>query len=367
MAKQSEPLPLAPAAARAQSAPPKERRIRTASNGTFMIEGIDGPTAEEVDEFISSTLCGSSVAADLRSTTWGDRLRGIEMLQARVEAKGSSPPDEREKLFKVCVTVLARVLHDKIVPVYLPALQLLQLLYSAMPGILDGLAMLGRDAAAILVPAVVLRAGSSNMRAREESATAITTLAASPYAGASTVCPHALRPLANNKVASAAGGRLELLHALVIRFGFGSASGMHIKDAVHFLLPFYDEANDRTRESAHGIVREALIADARQTVDVIRTVKPQLAKTLAMRAGLEQEEKKPLIRTSEPASALKARPLPRIVKGSNGDVNGGFWAKGGFGDENVVMAAPPRPLKGLPEVKQPAPCARRESAKVPAA
>jgi hypothetical protein len=319
-----------------------------------------------VDEFISSTLNESSLAADLRSNNWADRLRGVEMLQARVEAKGSAPPDEREKLFQVCVAVLVRVLHDKIVPVYLPALQLLQLLYSATPGILNGLAMLGRDAAAILVPAIVLRAGSSNVRAREESATAITTLASSPHAGASSVCPHALRPLANNKVASAAGGRLELLHTLVIRFGFGSASGMHIKEAITFLLPFYDEANDRTRESAHGIVREALTADARQTVDFIRTKKPQLAKTLAVRAGLEQEDEKPLIRASEPGAALKARPLPRITKGANGQANGGFWDKGGFGDENVVVAAPHRPSKGLPEVKKPN-SIRREPAKVPAA
>jgi len=71
---------------------------------------------------------------------------------------------------------------------------------------------------------------------------------------------------------------------LIIRFGFGSASGIHVKDAVAFLLPFYEEANDRTRESAHGIVREALTVDPQQTVDFLRAKKPELARKLAIRA-----------------------------------------------------------------------------------
>jgi len=146
VAKVMAPIPASPTPARVSSAPAKERKSRGTRNSpeTFVIENeLNGVGAEEVDEYISSALPGSTIAADLRSTTWADRLRAVEMLQARVESKGAAAPDEREKLFKVCVTILARVLHDKIVPVYLPALQLLQTLYATTPGLLAGLAMLG--------------------------------------------------------------------------------------------------------------------------------------------------------------------------------------------------------------------------------
>lgn len=326
---------------RSSSAPARSRK--KTYPGSFKLENaLDGPTAEEVDEYISSVLGGGSIAADLRSATWGDRLRGIEMLQARVEAKGAAPVAEREALFKICVSVLARLLHDKIVPVYLPALHLLQVLYSS-EAFLRLLEPLVRDAAAILVPPLVLRSGSSNVRAKEESNSVLSSLAASPYVGASAVCPHTLRPLSNNKAVAAAAGRLELLHGLVIRFGFGSVSGLPLEAVLGFVLPFHEEANDRTREAARAIVREALTAQAEETVAYLRSKHPELAKALAVRAGLEEEEKKPAHQPFNP------RILPPIRKiSADDDSPRMFSATAGLSKSLPAVPPKPAPRRSMP-------------------
>ena len=100
--------------------------------------------------------CGYVVAM---LTIW----QGLELLSSLLHGGREVQVQEPLPLYKACVTVLARALQDKVVPVFLPALQLLVDVYSddflaklpsGMP--LDPLPLFARQ--------LVLRSGSSNVR-----------------------------------------------------------------------------------------------------------------------------------------------------------------------------------------------------------
>ena len=211
-------------------------------------------------------------------------MHGLESLQAMVKRSGSSSPAEQLALFKASITALARLLQDKVVPVYLPvrraaparprqersgaassqpgalcatisraarcalrlsgasaryrlplrpsaaqALQLLEETFAA-PRLGELPQALPTSAVDLLAPQLVTRAGSSNVRAREDSSSALLRLARNPCVGAAAVAPHTLRALPNAKSQHAALGRLELLNSLITDCGVGQRS-VGVEDA----------------------------------------------------------------------------------------------------------------------------------------
>ena len=182
--------------------------------GEYVIEGPN--TAEQIDEYLANVL-GPACAKNLRSAVWAQRVQatrsivhattwhvcgmwlvlllrgmwlyllcvyklrvairslplysrwlcllwqGLELLSSLLHGGREMQVQEPLPLYKACVTVLARALQDKVVPVFLPALQLLVDVYSdaflsklpsGMP--LDPLPLFARQ--------LVLRSGSSNVR-----------------------------------------------------------------------------------------------------------------------------------------------------------------------------------------------------------
>ena len=199
-----------------------------AAIGDFILEGANGaqPNAGAVDAYLDDII-GSKIVKELRGTEWAGRVQGLEALQNLVKrqaAEGAVATGETEAegepsraaLFRACVTVLSRALQDKVVPVYLPALALLAEIYS--PPFLSPLgpdSTLPRSAVALFAEKLVFRAGSSNVRAQQESSGALLSLARCDAVGCAPIGPAALRPLSNSKSAHASVGRLELLRTLV--------------------------------------------------------------------------------------------------------------------------------------------------------
>lgn len=254
----------------------------------FLIEEADGASPETVDAALLDALGDNVMVAHLRSAQWADRVLGIQELQAHFEARAAHVSAlQRERMFIAVVSVLAHLLKDKLVPVFLPSLELLQCIFS--PSLLDGLKpQLLQNATHVLAPQLVSRAGSSNPRAREESANALMHLATTEQAA--PVGPHLVRPLANRKAAHAAVGRLECLHTLVLRLGFGRKSGVSLTDALAFALPFHQSASDKIRETAHKVLHEALSVCPVATVKWVSEREPNLARALRKRAGLEEHD-----------------------------------------------------------------------------
>ena len=260
--------------------------------GDFLVEAKGGATAADVDEYLTGAL-GSKLVKELRAAEWAGRVHGIEALQGIVMKMQASPttlPADRLALFRACITVLARLLQDKIVPVYLPALQLLVDIY--VPSFLAQLPSADApcDALPLFIGQLVFRAGSSNVRAREESAAAYLHLARCEHVGPSIVCPHALRPLANSKSQHAAVGRLELLRTLVNEFGVSGSTGLDLKQLVSFVVPLCESASEKSRDAAFGLLLAAHGAQPEDTMTFLSEVNSAVAAILRAKVTPDSEE-----------------------------------------------------------------------------
>lgn len=285
--------------------------------GEFVVERADGVNAADVDEYLRDTL-GSKLVKELRSADWAERVRGIEALQGMVMKTSaiSVSAVERMALFRACISVLARMLQDKIVPVYLPALQLLTDIY--VPSFLGLLpdAESPRAAVPLFAGQLVFRAGSSNVRAREESAAAYLHLARCEHAGPSALCPHALRPLANSKSQHAAVGRCELLRTLVNEFGVSHSTGLDLKSVLEFIVPLCESASEKSRDAAFGVLTAAHGAHAEDTLKLLTELNPNVAAALCSRMTPESEEDA----TNHKVLAISGHRLSPLEGGGDGAI-----------------------------------------------
>ena len=246
------------------------------------------PDAEAVDAYLDAVV-GSRIVKDLRASEWATRVGAIEALQQLVKrratedavATGSGEQadgvGERSSLFRACVTVLARVLQDKVVPVYLPALALLAEVFS--PPFLEPIKSTNLPKAAIpyFAGQLVFRAGSSNQRASSESSAALLSLARTDAVGCAAVGPHALGRLSNSKSAHAATGRLDLLKSLVSEFGVGVGVGLELREVLAFTLPLCEHASEKTRDTAMGVVLDVRAIHPVQTDRMLDELRPSAA------------------------------------------------------------------------------------------
>ena len=294
--------------------------------GEFTIEAASGaPTAADVDAYLEDIM-GPRIVKELRadgSKDWSSRVSGLEGLtklcQKKV-AEGMAMPTgrsdvvdaERAALFRGCVTVLSRVLQDKVVPVFLPALALLAEVYS--DGFLKPIAKgpLPRAAVAHFAHQLVWRAGSSNVRAREESSSALLKLARCEAVGCGAISPWVLRPLSNSKSAHAAIGRLELLRMILSEFGLGSANGLELREVLAFVLPLCEAASQGARDAAVGIVLDVRSSDEKRAEALIEALRPSVLPML--KARLAPPDAKSLASLS-----ISGRRLPPIGAGDTGD------------------------------------------------
>jgi len=208
-------------------------------------------------------------------------VHGLEALEALIKA----PPADykttagRVTFFKACVTVLFRLLQDKIVPVFLPALQVLRYAYS--PTVLCSVPKeLALEGIELVATQLITRAGSSNIRAREESCATIQHLARTQL-GAHAVCKHALQPLPNRKSQTAAVGRIELLRALLSEFGLGDCWGLSADQTLAFVLPLCELASDKVRSLAILAVGDVYRVEPSLTCAFITQQQPHLTHILA--------------------------------------------------------------------------------------
>merc|ERR1740130_1133362 len=226
-------------------------RSLTKAVSEFVVEG-DGVSSKDVDSYLESVL-GSRITKALRASEWASRVSGLEALGALLANTSDEPHTaaERTAQFKAGISIVARLLQDKVVPVFLPALATVRALYSAH--ILQVVpADLPAKAVPIFATQIVMRASSSNVRAREEASGALRYLARA--VDPTAVCPVALRPPANNKGAPGLVSRLELLHALVEEHGIGSRSGLGSDAVLHFVAPLAENAAQQVREAALAVV-----------------------------------------------------------------------------------------------------------------
>jgi len=269
-----EQAPCQPEQTRPAVAPAAPADKKAVADG-FVIEGNEGVRAAEVDAYLENII-GSRIVKELRATEWASRVHALEALQKLfMKPRSTATQADREALFKASITVLTRLLQDKVVPVFLPAIQGLCQLYSH--AILASVPVaLARSALHHFAGQLVLRSGSSNVRAREESANALRILCRSQV-GAKSVCPYSLRPLTNRKSQHAAIGRLDLLIALLSEFGVAEdRCGISEHDLLSFVTPFCESSSDKVRTAATTLLGMFFKASPVSTRNYLADLTPPL-------------------------------------------------------------------------------------------
>lgn len=235
----------------------------------------------------AAAFAGPKVVKDLRASEWASRVSGVEALLAQLKRPAIAPKGgEQAALFRAGVTVVERLLKDKVVPVYLPALALLEELFS--PAMHAGGAVpanLPLAACDLLAPQLVTRAGSSNVRAREDSAALLLRLARNGAVGGAAVGPHVLRPLPNIKNQHAALGRLELLSGLISACGLGAGGAVGVEGACDFVAPLCESASDKVREAAMGLLSKLHQLAPEKVLAHVSAKHPSLAQALTISVG----------------------------------------------------------------------------------
>jgi len=310
--------------------------------GDFFIEtsGDSAPNAAAVDAYLEDIL-GLRVVKDLRCAEWASRVQGLEALHQLVKKKAalsasqpvatgagesSAVVGERAALFRGCITVLARLLQDKVVPVYLPALSLLATIYSFDFLTPFSSSQLPKAAIPLFTQQLVFRSGSSNVRAREESSNALLHLARCQAVGSATIAPWILKPLSNTKQAHAVVGRLELLRTLVAEFGVSAESGLEVPEVLNFTCPLCEAASGAARDAAVGLALDVRAIDPLRVDALIDNIKPSI--TALLKARLAPADPKTISGLS-----VSGRKLPPI---------GASHAASDTGDEvNAFAGTPP--------------------------
>ena len=287
--------------------------------GDFILEAADGspPTKEAVDAYLEDII-GPKITKLLRNAEWAARVEGLEALSRLVKQRAgegslatggldSSAQDEngRLALFRACVTVMARALSDKVVPVYLPTLALLAEVYSSAFLAPIATSKLPRAGIGCFAHQLVFRAGSSNVRAREESQGALLQLARCDAVGAESIFPLALKSV-NAKSAHATQGRLELLRNLVGEFGMGAASGLQMSEVLNWLLPLCECASDKSRDLAFGLLLDVRAHNPSMCERLIDEIRPSVMPVLKTRLA------PPAANQTLSLSGKRLAPLPSI-------------------------------------------------------
>ena len=320
----------------------------------FIVEKSGSRTPAEVDAYLGDVL-GLPTVRNLRSVQWAERVQGLEEVKARLEASRQGSTAEQLPVFKACVTVLSRLLQDRVVPVFLPALELLVALFhdahmAALPSHLP------RAAVAHTCDQMVLRCGSSNGRARDESIDAVLHCARSTTLGPQAVAQHVLKPLANSKSQQAAVGRLELLHRLVIKYGLSKASGLTVERVLAFGAPLCNAAGEKAREAAFAVIKEARVAEPAATDAVLSASYPSVLAALDPKAERPAEVSSkrralpPIGARPPPSGFFDGASVDSVVVGGKRPLDGPTPTPAAAAPPRSFLAPPPKASQVAPSL-----------------
>lgn len=182
---------------------------------------------EEEDGFVAEDTADAEEGADdselvqvfgfdtlnqLRSKAWDDRTRALQLIRERVEGDdlGSATATE---LYVASTSAAKVLLADRVMPVYLGALELSRLLVVDFAAKHELPREVVEQQAAKLVPMIVDKTSDRNTRSTE--ATHAVIMAMAKALGARCVMvhvlPHGMEPVSNAKETAAIRGRLEVV------------------------------------------------------------------------------------------------------------------------------------------------------------
>jgi len=234
------------------------------------------------DHALILEVFGFEVAGQLKGKAWDERAEGLKAVRARVET-AELGGFSLDKFFLGCCSVAQVVLMDKVMPVYLDALELAKSLlgdFAQSQAIEQDLV---RESVHTLVPIIVAKSSDRNTRSIEGTTAALLFVAKQPLVGCSPVMTHMLMTVSSVKEVSLIRGRLELISQFIREFGFSKTSGMSLSSVMAFVRPHLDAADEKVRRSAVEVTVQCYQLKGERTRKFCANLKPALLKLLEQR------------------------------------------------------------------------------------
>lgn len=248
------------------------------------VEESNEASAEIANAFGFDTLSG------LQSKGWDDRAKAVELVRDRI----SQPPgnDTATKLFSAGIKVVQLLIGDRVMPVYLGALELARLLIVDFAPKQDLPQELVDSLLDTTIPLIVEKTSDRNSRSIEATHAAIMAMARA--LGPRHCMVHVVAPIAaTTKETLAIRGRLELLEALIDEFGFSKSTGVSLSAVMGWVKPHLEAADEKIRHAAVEVTVSCYSHKGGRTTQYVSNLKPALLKVLEQRfAEVDQQGEK---------------------------------------------------------------------------
>lgn len=249
-----------------------ERRGNTTPRKTLEVA-----LTPDVEEVLGIEWLGA-----IASTKWDDRSGALDSMRRTLE-RGETTLGEHEAVFKAGAYMLSKCLPDRVLPVYLSAIELgehLVTVYAAKHEIKVSTVSEYTD---MMLPAIITRTSERNARTVEATQRVILALAKSPSIGCRGVMSHILVTVANSKDYAAIKGRLQLLELMIEEFGFSKSSGLSLSAVMAYVRPQLEASDEKVRMAAVEVTVSCYFHKGERTQQYVANLKPALLKLLEAR------------------------------------------------------------------------------------
>lgn len=275
------------------------------------------PNACEASEGLIRVF-GLDTLHELHSKAWDDRAKALSGVQIRVQKALLEDADaqDMEDLFAASACVVQITLSDRVLPVYLSALELAKLLleeFAPRHHLRDE--VLIRHATA-MVPIIVAKTSDRNTRAIEATHCMLIAMCRVPALSCRLVMANVLLPLdKDTKVSGAIRGRLELILQVVKQFGFSKSGGASLSAVMGWVRPHLEAADEKVRHAAVEVTVACYKHKGARTLQYVKDIKPALLKLLEAR--FDEASGSPKSKRTKERPSGRSRPLPAL-KGQQG-------------------------------------------------
>jgi len=280
-----------------------------------------GQPEEEDQEIVA--VFGDETWTRIISKAWDDRAKAVQGVREKVESGklGETLPPE---FFVASCHVVQALLADRVMPVYLGALELSRVLLVDFAPRYDLPASVVEAHADLMIPGIVEKTCDRNTRSIEATYAALMSVARS--FGCRCVMVHALGQGQGKDAGAAIRGRLELLEKMIDEFGFSKNSGVSLSAVMGWVRPHLEAADDKVRNAAVEVTVSCYVHKGERTSQYVANLKPALQKVLAERfleadrSGVKPAKKKKngsRTRNNSNLPALKGQQGQRLTSRSS--------------------------------------------------
>lgn len=274
----------------------------------------DGPPACEASEELVRVF-GFDTLHQLHSKAWDDRLTAIQRVSERV--KGADIGNfSAEEVFSASAVAAQTALSDRVMPVYMAALELSRSLiveFSEQHSI-SPVAVLARADA--MSPIIVAKTSDRNQRTVEATHSALIAMARVPALGCRCITAHAMVPVSAKEVATIRG-RLGLLELMIDEFGLSKNSGLSLSAVMSWVRPHLEAPDTEVRQGAIDVTVACYSAKGDRTCQYVSNLKPALLKLLEERFA-EAKESGVVKKKKSKTKGSRARRVLPALKGQQG-------------------------------------------------